>query len=233
MTTVAPWLAWLAAIALIAPAAGRAAARPWLLAFIATLSLALLLPGLSLWLPRAPVADAQWNWSGPLLVLAGTLWVARVLVHRAGIGWAEMGFTWAQRPGSLGPACVVTGAALLCNVWLSSASSYTLSGVSAETWAYQASLPGLVEETLFRGVLLALADRAFTARRRLFGAALGYGAVVVTVVFGLLHGFHLGTWLGVWPAALLYVWLRTRTGSLVMPVLGHNLWNLSLLAGHL
>ena len=230
---MAPWLAWLVAGLLIAPGARRAAARPWLLAFLATLALALLLPQLSLLLPPGLRIGSQWNWAGPLLALAGTVSLAWMLVRRAGMGWAEMGFTWEQRSGSLRPALAATGLALLLNVVLSRVSSHTLQGVSLESWLYQASVPGLVEESLFRGVLLALLDRAFIARRHFAGADFGYGAGVVTALFGLLHGFQLGALLGVWPAALLYLWLRARTGSLVMPVLAHNLWNLSLHVGHL
>jgi hypothetical protein len=70
----------------------------------------------------------------------------------------------------------------------------------------QATRPGLVEGALFRGVLLALLDRAIAARR---------------VVLGVL------------PAALAYLWLRLRTGSLVLPLVVHNLWNLSVYAVHL
>jgi membrane protease YdiL (CAAX protease family) len=232
MVTASSWLVWLAAALLVAPGARVAAARPWLVVFLATLALALLLPGLSSLVPRGPPAAATWQWVGPLLVLAGTLCVAWVLVRRAGMTWAEMGVTWTQHAGSLRPALAVTALAVLLNLALSRASGYTLPGVSMQTWLYQASLPGLVEETLFRGVLLALLDRAFTARRMLAGADFGYGALVTTAAFGVLHGFQLGSLLGVWPAALLYLWLRARTGSLVMPVLGHNLWNLSLLVGH-
>jgi len=232
MTGASPWLAWLAAVLLVAPGARHAAARAWLLAFLATLTLALLVPQLAVWLPLGGIGG-PWNGAGPLLVLATTLAVAWMLVQRAGIDWAEMGFTWAQRSGSLRPALAVTGLALVLNLVLSRASGYRLPGVPLQTWLYQASVPGLVEEILFRGVLLALLDRAFVARRRLAGAEFGRGSLVVTIVFGLLHGVQLGTLLGVWPAALLFLWLRVRTGSLLMPVLGHNLWNLSLHLGHL
>ena len=180
MGSMAPWLACLVAGLLIAPGARRAAARPWLLAFLATLALALLLPQLSLLLPPGLRIGSQWNWAGPLLALAGTVSLAWMLVRRAGMGWAEMGFTWEQRSGSLRPALAATGLALLLNVVLSRVSSHTLQGVSLETWLYQASVPGLVEESLFRGVLLALLDRAFVARRRLARAEFGYGALVVT-----------------------------------------------------
>jgi membrane protease YdiL (CAAX protease family) len=82
-------------------------------------------------------------------------------------------------------------------------------------------------------VLLALLDRAFTARKAVLGASIGWSGAVVTLVFLALHGIGLGTLLGVLPAALLYLWLRARTGSLVMPIVVHDLWNLSVYAAHL
>jgi membrane protease YdiL (CAAX protease family) len=93
-------------------------------------------------------------------------------------------------------------------------------------------MPGLSEELAFRGVILALLDRAFTARFSLGGAKIGYGAIVVTIFFGLEHGVFIGddlnfhtSWLsGVYAAAVgcVLVWLRLRTGSIVVPVFVHN-----------
>jgi membrane protease YdiL (CAAX protease family) len=131
------------------------------------------------------------------------------------------------------PALWVSAAALSINVLLMNLSSFRLPGVPLETWIYQATLPGLVEEAAFRGVLLELLGRVFTARRVLFGAAIGWGGVAVTLVFLQLHGVTPGTLLGVLPAALLYLWLRERTGSLVAPMAVHSLWNLSVYAAHL
>jgi hypothetical protein len=90
----------------------------------------------------------------------------------------------------------------------------------------------LVEETIFRGVLLALLDRAFPARGRVLGAPLGWGGVVVTLGFVLLHPLTASSLSAVMPPAVLYLWLRARTGSLALPVLVHNSWNvLAYLAG--
>jgi membrane protease YdiL (CAAX protease family) len=144
-----------------------------------------------------------------------------------------MGLTWTQRPGSLRAALGVAVAALSIHLLAMSFSALRLPGVSAETWTYQATLPGVVEEVVFRGVLLALLDRTFTARKVLLGVTVGWGGVVVTLVFLALHGISAGTLLGVFPAALLYLWLRLRTGSLVLPAVVHNLWNLSVYAAHL
>jgi membrane protease YdiL (CAAX protease family) len=144
-----------------------------------------------------------------------------------------MGFTWRQRPGAWRAALGVSALALSLNVLALNQSDFRLLGVPLETWLYQATLPGLMEEAVFRGVLLALLDRAFAARRSLAGVSVGWGGVVVTLVFVALHGWSAGALLGVLPAALLYLWLRLHTGSLVAPVLVHNLWNLSVYVAHL
>jgi len=231
--TASPLLALAIAALLVSPAVLRPAARPWAVVFMATLTLGLTLPALPALMPGARLIGERWNWGGQLLALAGTLWVAALLARRAGLSWPEMGFTWAQRKGSLRLALAVAAAALCLNMVAMRFSQFRLPGVSLETWLYQATLPGLVEEMLFRGVLLALLDRAFIARRTLFGVPLGWGAVVVTFVFLALHGIRVGTLLGVLPLGLLVLWLRARTGSLVLPIATHNLWNLSVHAAHL
>jgi len=233
MGTASPLFVLGLAALLVLPGLRQPQSRGWVLLFISTL---VLVPGLqalpALWSgPRLP--GERWNWSGQLLGLAGAIWIASMLARRAGMPWREMGFTWAQRPGSLHSAVWVSAATLSLNVLVTRLSTFRLQSVTLETWAYQATLPGLVEEVLFRGVLLALLDRAFTARWSVLGVQAGWGAAVVTLVFVALHGLSVGTLLGVLPAALLYLWLRLRTGSLALPVVVHNLWNLSVYAAHL
>jgi len=232
-STASPLWALAFAALLVLPGAFRAASRVWLLAFLATLALFLGLWNLPRFTPGERIVGDHWNWSGALLALAGTLWVAARLARGGAVPWREMGFTWTQRPGSLRPALWSSAAALSLNVLVMNQSNFRLHDVPLETWLYQATLPGLFEEAAFRGVLLALLDRAFTARRAVLGISMGWGGVVVTLVFLTLHGVTMGTLLGVLPAALLYLWLRARTGSLIAPVVVHNLWNLSVYAAHL
>jgi membrane protease YdiL (CAAX protease family) len=59
------------------------------------------------------------------------------------------------------------------------------------------------------------------------------GAALLTAAFVGLHGFGVGILVSVLPGALLYLWLRLRTGSLLLPIVAHNLWNLTVLAAHL
>jgi membrane protease YdiL (CAAX protease family) len=236
MLAASPWIA-LAALALLSLFGARdPTRRAWAVAAVATLALFLALRVLPQVVPGERWIGDLWDWSGPLLGLAGVLGVMALLVRRGLLDWGDAGFTLAQARGSLPIALGLTVATLGINYAAMSLSSFRLPGVPLETWLYQGTLPGLVEETVFRGVLLAMADRAVGprhARWDVMGARIGWGGLLVTLAFLALHGVSLGTVLGVLPAALLYLWLRARTGSLLLPIAAHNLWNLSVYAAHL
>ncbi len=233
MIPASPLLALAVAVALLAPALADRRRRAYAIAYAAALALYFGLTALPASMPGERLLGDRWNWAGGLLAAAGMLALGAMLVRRAGLTWREFGLTWAQRPGSLRAVALVAVPVLAANYMAMTLSRFRLPGVPLETWLYQATLPGLVEEIAFRGVLLALADRAFAARWTLGGAPLGWGGVVVTASFFAAHNLSLGTAFGVLPAALLYLWLRARTGSLVWPVVVHNAWNLSVYAAHL
>jgi membrane protease YdiL (CAAX protease family) len=228
-----PLLALAVAAALFAPALVDARRRAYAVAFLAVLVLYFGLTALPDSIPGERVLGDRWNWSGGLLATWGVLAVAAMLARRAGFTWSEFGMAWRQREGTWRAAALVALPLLALNYAAMSLSSFRLPAVPLETWVYQASLPGLVEEIAFRGVLLALADRVFTARRTIGGASIGWGGVVVTAVFFAAHGVSVGTAIGVLPAAVLYLWLRARSGSLVLPIVVHNAWNLGVYAAHL
>lgn len=236
LSDASPWVA-LGCIGLLLLVTGAdAQRRAWVVAAVATLALFLglrLLPSL---VPGERVLGDLWDWSGSLLGLAGVLLIAAALVRRGLLDWRDAGLTLTQAPGSVAVAVGLIIATLGINYAAMSLSTFRLPGVPLETWLYQATLPGVVEETLFRGVLLAMADRAVArdrARVEVVGARIGYGGLAVTCAFLALHGLSLGAVVGVLPAALLYLWLRARTGSLLLPIVAHNLWNLSVYAAHL
>ncbi len=207
--------------------------RALAIAFVATLLLYLGLREVPVLLFVTRPIGEHWNWAGESLALAAVVLVAHQLVRAAGFSWREFGVTLIQRPGSLRPGLAVSLLVLAANYVLMSFSTFRVASVPLETWLYQASLPGLVEEIVFRGVLLALADRLFAPRWRLAGVQLGWGAVLMTFIFVALHGFSAHALTGVLPAALLYLWLRAFTGSVVLPILVHNAWNLSVYVAHL
>ena len=96
-------------------------------------------------------------------------------------------------------------------------------------------MPGLDEELVFRGLLLAFFVRAFGAGRELAGGTFGLAGVGVTFLFAAGHGLLLltnGALVMNWHAFIVtgmigagLLWLRTRTGSLALPLVAHNLVN--------
>jgi hypothetical protein len=95
-------------------------------------------------------------------------------------------------------------------------------------------MPGIDEEPFFRGVFLTLLSRAFQQRWNLLGAEIAPGALIVTFVFAAGHGLtvqhgrlHLEVLLFGLTGALGFglLWIRQRTGSLLLPVLAHNAIN--------
>jgi membrane protease YdiL (CAAX protease family) len=180
-----------------------------------------------LWLiPRVPGLDGDWNWSGKILALAVTLAIAALPVF----GWRKAGITLRQE--QLRGALVATGVLLL--LYGALAWAMGAGGGDGETLAYQLTMPGLEEEIFYRGLFLLALDRAFTARVKVGGAALGWSLLLCSLVFGLIHG--LGVRDGAWSFDLMAfalpfigslpaVWLRAKTGSVVLPIVLHNLVN--------
>jgi membrane protease YdiL (CAAX protease family) len=178
----------------------------------------------------APIsAGLHWNWLGKVLALAGAVLVWR----RSGLSRDDLGLTMRQRAGSLLPAVIVVG--LICAfAWTYEALRSDGNGLSTERLLFQAVMPGLDEELVFRGLLLAFLIRAFGNGGEPAGASIWWAGTAVTFLFAAGHGlfvadnairvdWHALVESGTIGAGLL--WLRARTGSLVMPVLAHNLSN--------
>jgi membrane protease YdiL (CAAX protease family) len=171
---------------------------------------------------------SEWNWQGKILALAATLAIAALPVF----GWKRSGLTFAQAKGSLVTAIPV--ALVYCGFFVVMARLFPSGAASPETIAYQLTMPGVEEEPFFRGILLFALDRAFSARVRLLGVDWGWGAVLSCALFGLAHAlgyahgrfsFDALTMALTGLPAFLGVWMRLRTGSLVLPVLLHNFGN--------
>jgi membrane protease YdiL (CAAX protease family) len=176
------------------------------------------------------IPPTEWNWQGKLLALAATLVVASL----PAFGWRRCGLTLAQAKGSLRTAIPV--ALLYCLFPISLMYLMPDKGgpASPETFAFQLTMPGFEEEPFYRGVLLLALDRAFTGRIKLLGVEWGWGAVLSCALFGLAHAlgfahgafsFDLLTMALTGLPAFVAVWMRLRTGSLLLPVLLHNYGN--------
>jgi membrane protease YdiL (CAAX protease family) len=84
------------------------------------------------------------------------------------------------------------------------------------------------EEMFFRGYLLGRLEERWTSRRLLFGAPVGRALLVSSALFALGHvlvDFDVQR-LSVFVPALVFGWMRARTGSIAAGVLFHALCNL-------
>lgn len=176
----------------------------------------------------------EWNWGGKIVailvsvVLLLGLWLIGKRPPR------EAGFTFAQKPGSLVPALVATvllvAGAIGIELWSNDGTD-----TGMERLLYQATMPGLDEEFYWRGVfLLAMSEAVKSERFNLLGAGIGWGGVLACLLFGLGHGlaYEGGQFTfsglivgltGVIGFGLL--WIRERTGSILIPIIAHNLFN--------
>lgn len=177
---------------------------------------------------RLPVdfGPSDWNWEGKALAVALSLGVAALL------GLRRSGVTLRQHRSGLRGALALS--AVLVAVFTGLALYFPGEPTTADTLAFQLTMPGLDEELFYRGVLLLMLNEAFGRPLSVLGAPMGWGALVSSVAFGLTHAlgyadgaFSLDALAMVLTGgpALLLVWLREKTGSLVLPILLHNFAN--------
>lgn len=217
-----------AVVGALAVLAGRGRLRPgWLLAALLLMVLrdALVLRGYGLVPNLFPGSD--WNWTGKLLALAGLLAVALL----PAFGARRCGLVLRQAPGAGVAWGIFAGIAVLL---FALAAWYGDGRADADTIAFQWSMPGFEEELFYRGLLLLALHEALDAGKPTRFAGIGWGGVVASVAFGLGHAlywrdgglsFEAMAFAVTGGPALLVAWFRTRTGSLVLPVLAHNVAN--------
>lgn len=170
----------------------------------------------------------SWNWQGKLLALGATL----VIASLPAFGWRPSGLALAQEPGSLRATLPVAG--VYCGFFIVIALAFPGGPTDMETSIFQLTMPGIEEELFYRGILLFALSRAFRGRWRFLGVDWGWGAALSCMLFGIAHAFGYSDGhfsfdgaamtLTALPA-FLAVWLRLRTGSVLLPVLLHNFGN--------
>ena len=94
---------------------------------------------------------------------------------------------------------------------------------------------GLGEELLFRGYIQSRLNEAWGKPYQFFGVHWGWGVVITSILFGIMHILNLGSlidgnwqltpWWGLWTffGGLVSGFVREKTGSIVAPTLLHGL----------
>ena len=173
------------------------------------------------------VIPGKWNWAGKVLslVLSGLVIVALKLSPKT------IGLTLKQEHPWLGFVAV-----LFFVVWGASLGLLFKPGAAdAETLAFQAFMPGLSEEIVYRGIAPALLLGLINRKAPVNG--IPWAVVMATaVIFGVLHGlkysggsFEFDSMSALFPfiGSIPGGWLRFKTKSLLVPVLGHGVANVA------
>jgi hypothetical protein len=171
--------------------------------------------------------DGDWNWSGKIY----SVLLSVVVVLGLGIKAKAIGFTLAQRN-------VMTSlvALLLFTVWgLSLGLLFKPSVPSAETIAFQALMPGLAEELVYRGIAPAILLGLIRGKEPQHG--IPWAVILITaLVFGVWHGlsysdgaFAFDAMSALFPlvGSIAGGWLRFNSGSLLFPFLAHGIANVA------
>ncbi len=172
--------------------------------------------------------ESSWNWQGKFLALVLTLAIA---AHPA-FGFARVGLTLKQNEE--GRKATWIAALVVCIVFAGLALSMPNDVSDLESLAFQMTMPGFEEEPYYRGILLFALNEAFRSRMKIAGVNIGWGALLSCMVFGFGHALSFSDGMfSIDPMtmgltaipALLLIWFRERTGSLVLPIILHNFAN--------
>lgn len=212
---------------------GKSALKP-LLWFVGLM----LLDFASIWLMKlvkVVPAWGGWNWQGKVLEAGWPVLLAFALP--AVFGAKRMGLTLPEGKRHWRTVAIACALYAVIGIPLLLLIAGVHLGVHADlpTFAYEATMPGLGEELMYRGAMLLVLNEAFGRPWKFAGIQFGWGLVIVTALFGFLHGVDAPSfgkiqivWSGmIFPAltGLALAWLRERTGSVWPGVVFHNFVN--------
>jgi uncharacterized protein len=108
------------------------------------------------------------------------------MAHPA-FGFKRSSFTLAQNPDG---QKLTYGIALgLCALVTFTSIIDTNVPTDTEILAFQLTMPGFEEEPFYRGILLLGLNKAFKMKKKILGISLGWGSLLSTLLFGMVHGF--------------------------------------------
>jgi membrane protease YdiL (CAAX protease family) len=177
------------------------------------------------------VAGQKWNWigkSGSLLWIVIFIFTTRLLTKKD-VGWT---LSIINPKGVLIIIAVILFGRLAIRLFFQGFNS----GYNIETFIYEATLPGIAEEIVFRGILLGLLNKVFLKRWIVLRTFFGKGLIVTSILFGLVHGLSLNrSWIPdlnsqrfIMTGAMGFAFgiVKEKSKSLIPGILFHNLWNI-------
>jgi len=175
--------------------------------------------------------NLEMNWEGKLF---SYLFVILFLAFYRTIPLKRYGFTLLQNEGTQR----YSNRMLLSIATIFTIYGYLIGGYSAtlENILFQLTMPSVVEELVYRGILLTLLNQIYERQFKIGKTNFGVGLLITSVLFGLWHGlsvsdafvFEMNWFAFILTGIIGFVLglVRERTGSLLYPIILHILINL-------
>jgi len=179
-------------------------------------------------LPVLRDLPSDWNWSGKITSIAFSCTLLGFWPRLR----KDVGLHWRQSRGSKTLSICGFLACLAVGVYFGFAEAPI--AFSGMTFLFQFFMPGIDEEIAFRGIAMALIERAAGKSPQSDQLRYGKAALYTSLVFGLAHaisfenghlGFALFAFFLTGLFASLMAIVRTRSGSLLWPILSHCAWD--------
>lgn len=175
----------------------------------------------------------HWNWTGKAAALLFGLVAAFVLT---GFKPATYGLTTRVQWDGTGTLLLVCGIYFIIRIGLYIKSGEATSAINTESLIYQATLPGIQEEIIFRGILMGLLATVLkNPSFEFLHVSFSWPVIITSLLFGLAHGltYHPQTGLNInyfliFRSAFdgfLFALLAQKTQSLLPGIIFHNLLN--------
>lgn len=213
--------------ALLASVADRRITATFAIATALYLGLDGIITGIPNLVPSLDFIGGNWNWVGKILSLAFSI----VVIVALKISPDALGLRLKQEYPTL--ACLSLIAFVIWGATLGTV--FKPVADDAETLLFQATMPGLVEEIAYRAVAPALLLGLINRQPHVHG--IPWAVVVATsFMFGVWHALsfsngsvHFELMSGLFPflGSIVGGWLRFKTKSLLVPILGHSLANVA------
>lgn len=183
-----------------------------------------------LFIPRLPIFDGlKFNWQGKflsILMAIGFVYFLPFLTKE------QAGFTFKINKSVWVPFIILTVVSVAFRFYESSLSEIN---TTKEYLLYQLTMPGLSEEPVFRGVMLGLLNVVFVARKNIFGASMGWGSLIQSVLFGVGHAvyfdeahhlqFFTEGFIVTFTLGAFMTYLKEKGESIIPAILFHNIYN--------
>jgi len=176
----------------------------------------------------------QWNWVGKgLAIIVGLLFIAIIPTFNR----TTFGITTKMNWSETKPLLTFCFIYLIIRTGLYSTSSGATLSINAETTLYQATLPGLQEELLYRGILLGLLSSIFINQSfKFLKVNFGLATVITSLLFGFAHGININesfsfsfNYFALFRTAFdgfIFALLTEKTKSIFPSIVFHNILNL-------